>query len=934
MLQRNSIVRIFRRLTGGLSLLLCLEAPLLADDFVWESPPLSTNWDSAVNWAGPLGQFPNGDQDTATVDGTNDLDPILTQDRVVGELTITGTADVHTGDGVNNYFLGVANTGPHTGTISIDGAGSQLVVYEQFGFDVDTDILNTTNGGRVTLVGGGDVRVDALMNNSGLIRGNGLVELGGSSVSTNDGRLIADGGSLTLNATGTASLDLDGAFGDGMLEANLNASLIINTPLSDANFDGTMSIASGGEIQINDPWTLNDSAGTRLRFLGGPDPQILSGSAIAVLDNEVEVFAGTAQLAAPIVFGSNAQVELHEGATLQFDGQATALNPNALDLQASQTALVINNLVQIGTGTGNFNWDGGGQTTTTINQDAQLTISVTTADAVGNRFDGQLNMNSGDLQVSTDAGEWEMAGTLVMDRPGADTPAISGDTVVMSGQLFSLGTHAQILASSVFESSSQVHVPDGLLILDGASTVIEGGSWTGDGRVILNADSTRVDQTTTVNMPGGRFDLDGTSNHALTLNAPLNLNVAEVDAPGSAYTGTLTINPDGRLDLDLQNPNEQFTINGDVALNGAGGGFTSLHLAGSTAVNLNGTTTVTGSSTLQSRVQLNGNVHLEAFSGLTLQGGSTELRNRLGSSATVTGDGLLRVATSGQLEISDSASVNVNVENRGRLDPGLDGTGVVLLNGNYVQQPSGTLGFDIADVSGADQDWLQATGTMTLNGELNVSTLGSFVPVPGDTYTVATAAVRLGTFDTLSFELPNAVDVNGSLSYGATSVFLHIDSVSLSGDFDGDFMLDCTDIDALVAELASGGMDLQFDLNGDATVDGQDLDQWLTDAGELNVGAAYLYGDANLDGVVDGQDFVAWNANKFTATPAWCQGDFNADGLVDGQDFIIWNSNKFMGADLAATALIVPEPHGRNLTLLSIAVLGVLRRRHRVACTR
>ena len=130
-------------------------------------------------------------------------------------------------------------------------------------------------------------------------------------------------------------------------------------------------------------------------------------------------------------------------------------------------------------------------------------------------------------------------------------------------------------------------------------------------------------------------------------------------------------------------------------------------------------------------------------------------------------------------------------------------------------------------------------------------------------------------------------------------------------DFDDDTLCDCTDVDALVSEIASNGSDLTFDVNGDGAVDHDDLDEWLVEAGEMNLpsGNPYLKGDANLDGTVDGPDFVAWNDHKFTNTAAWCAGDFNASGNVDGPDFVIWNDNKFTSAD-GAFGSLVPEPTG------------------------
>ena len=86
----------------------------------------------------------------------------------------------------------------------------------------------------------------------------------------------------------------------------------------------------------------------------------------------------------------------------------------------------------------------------------------------------------------------------------------------------------------------------------------------------------------------------------------------------------------------------------------------------------------------------------------------------------------------------------------------------------------------------------------------------------------------------------------------------------------------------------------------------------------LPSGAAYLPADANLDGVVDTSDFNLWNANKFTATPAWCAGDFNADGVVDASDFNIWNSHKFT----SASGGTVPEPVGWPVLVLGFLCGG------------
>ena len=95
-------------------------------------------------------------------------------------------------------------------------------------------------------------------------------------------------------------------------------------------------------------------------------------------------------------------------------------------------------------------------------------------------------------------------------------------------------------------------------------------------------------------------------------------------------------------------------------------------------------------------------------------------------------------------------------------------------------------------------------------------------------------------------------------------------------------------------------------MDGNGDVDGDDLTEWLAQAGaaELPSGNPYLPADANLDGVVDGIDFTRWNDFKFAAGDAFCNGDFNADGIIDGVDFLTWNEYRFMSSG----DTVVPEP--------------------------
>jgi hypothetical protein len=109
----------------------------------------------------------------------------------------------------------------------------------------------------------------------------------------------------------------------------------------------------------------------------------------------------------------------------------------------------------------------------------------------------------------------------------------------------------------------------------------------------------------------------------------------------------------------------------------------------------------------------------------------------------------------------------------------------------------------------------------------------------------------------------------------------------------------CNFVDSLIAEIVAGTHSIQFDIDNDGDVDGDDLTAWRVEAGAVLTasGNPIQLGDTSLDGTVDGLDFINWNEHKFTATAAWCAGDFNADGVVDGLDYILWNENKFTSAE-------------------------------------
>ncbi|MEM8677744.1 MAG: DUF5010 domain-containing protein [Planctomycetota bacterium] len=232
---------------------------------------------------------------------------------------------------------------------------------------------------------------------------------------------------------------------------------------------------------------------------------------------------------------------------------------------------------------------------------------------------------------------------------------------------------------------------------------------------------------------------------------------------------------------------------------------------------------------------------------------------------------------------------------------------------SYTQ--TGTLEASIYYFDGLDRQLMET---------ISVTHTDAVDPLVNDAWNVYSLTASAADFQA-AHGYPIGVEFNSLVGIPSIDgVVLTVSSASLTGDFDGNGLFECSDIDALVAEIAAGTHAATFDLTGDGLVDASDLTTWLALAGEANLGpgVSYLAGDANLDGQVDGQDFIVWNNDKFTSNAAWCAGDFNADGQIDGQDFVIWNQFKFTSSDVMA----VPEPDALMFLLLGMPLLARGRR--------
>ena len=152
-------------------------------------------------------------------------------------------------------------------------------------------------------------------------------------------------------------------------------------------------------------------------------------------------------------------------------------------------------------------------------------------------------------------------------------------------------------------------------------------------------------------------------------------------------------------------------------------------------------------------------------------------------------------------------------------------------------------------------------------------------------------------------------------------------------DFDGDSDCDSDDIDDMytannhnlvTGEAVVNGVNDQYDLVADGTINNLDLSEWLDQAGTENgFASAYLRGDTDdLDTGssrdIDIVDFntVASNFNPTGSGSSWTIGNFDGDGDVDISDFNTVASNFAPTGYGGAEG--VPEPSTMVLCMMGL----------------
>ena len=140
----------------------------------------------------------------------------------------------------------------------------------------------------------------------------------------------------------------------------------------------------------------------------------------------------------------------------------------------------------------------------------------------------------------------------------------------------------------------------------------------------------------------------------------------------------------------------------------------------------------------------------------------------------------------------------------------------------------------------------------------------------------------------------------GNIESGPNTVNL---GDGLTGDYNGNGLLDAADLDLQAEQLGSNNP--AFDLTNDGTVDYDDRLAWVKDL------AGTWIGDSNLDGEFNSGDLVqVFTAGRFETgqSATWEQGDWDGNGLFDSGDFVAAFTDG--GYEVGQQVNAIPEPTG------------------------
>ena len=699
---------------------------------------------------------------------------------------------------VSTYGVTVGNGATYQNagfTSMIDPAGIGL-------FDIESG--GTLYGNGLIRSGDGIGSPTVVFNNDGVIRPGtvttGIVLVGGTPAAR----------TLTLAAIdGDARIDLDGVTGGGALDITRNQTLDIDVQVND-DFDGVIDLGHNSTLEIEDAWEFAGTMNVENGFVpesgtfpfiipaipadvaylqGGAITMSESTTTINVLDSDGTLQFDTAFTANDGTINNNGRIIFNDDATIgaSVDFQMNGVNAG-FTVGAGATVTINDD---------DMDFDGGGASTNEIIVEAGGFLDLNLDSFEGNdRADGFLTLNSGSMSLNVTDGSWTMERRLTLNNTNGTVPTVSGSDIQI-GDDATLGISndadvrvegngaSRIAANVTWNSDAEVDVAAGAtLAVTGFSTfnTVDPGEtalFNGPGNIFFAGG--HVGEEVVLNFSGGTVGLDGGGVPIIflnapdfTLDAPLIINAAELDSYGRSVVfpapdfSELTINTTsgGRLEVNLDDANDSWTVNSSGVLNvNSLGGFYQTFLTGNELV-MDGTMNVDGFARSNARMTIGGTLNMnDASVSLRFSGGDLVNVNRL-EGGTINGPGEIS-ATSGRALVGNG-TINASID--------FDGTSQLLADDGMLTLTSAIQ--DVGTLGTADSDGiLEVTSGWTTSDTDLVRLLGG--EVRGATITNDGAGGIVGN-GLVSARVVNTTNINAQ--NGGTLI---VETALNNNDWDG-----------------------------------------------------------------------------------------------------------------------------------------------------
>ena len=624
-----------------------------------------------------------------------------------------------------------------------------------------SDLVADVSSGTLTISGGGIINLnnalsaldgnssnETLENQDNLIEGQGQIAYHLASFQ-NDAKATVNanvpGGTLEINDINVTNTGTIEATGGGELE--ISASTVTNSggtisTDSTSKLVLTDSTVNGGNLTAASPAVIDAqyvdylgnvtiTPGTTY-FLDNNDTY-LTGNLI----NQGTMIVGDASNYSDLVADvSSGTLTISGGGTINLNNALSALDGNS----SNETLENQDNLIE---GQGQIAYH-----LASFQNDAKATVN---ANVPGGTLEiNDINVTNTGTIEATGGGELEISASTVTNSGGtistdSTSKLVLTDSTVNGGNL-TAASPAVIDAQYVDYLGNVTITPGTTYFLDNNDTYLT-GNLINQGTMIVGDASNYSDLVAdvssgtltisgggTINLNNALSQLYGNSN-----NETLENQDNTIEGQGQIAYNLASFQNDAKATVNANVPGGTLEINSVPTTNtgtieATGGG--TLNASNSPIVSggtLSGGTWIVGSN---STMELNANISTLAAT-VILQGPGASFPNL----PTVTS-----ITSAGQLEIEGGLafSTSGDLSNSGTisLEPGSLNVG-----GNYTQ--SGALDIGLGGLTAGTQfGQLNATGTATLAGTFNVSSVSSYQPLPGNMYQVVNFASKTGNFNT------------------------------------------------------------------------------------------------------------------------------------------------------------------------------------------